>query len=310
MKMQNIYQGNKVEIILYILGINFIIALTYLIVKWIKKDLSCGIIMSIFMIICPLVAPLYLFLSWFVYEIYFKRRKMDISIGELSFRKDKIKVILKPDMLSALNTVSLEEAFIVSDKKSARKLLLDVLREDSSGSLKTILKAVEHRDSEVSHYAASAISDIISEFKIKERQLRKKYSKDKGNVDLCNEYVDYLNNFLSQKILSTAEQRLYSGIFEELIKTIEEYLPSKISGELYNKIVCILLDLGENDKAKVWAQKALINNENELESYKAGLRYYYINKDRSEFLSLLEKLKKSDVLLDHDILEMVRFFSH
>lgn len=308
--MQTIYQGNKVEIIIYILVTNFIIALIYLLMKWIKKDLNCGIIMSIFMIICPLVGPLYLFFSWFVYEIYFKRRKMDISIEELSLRKEKIEVIIKPDMSSALNKVPLEEAFIVSDKKSARKLLLDVLREDSSGSLKTILKAVEHKDSEVSHYAASAISDIISEFKMREKQLRSKYNKDKGNDELCNEYVNYLNNFLSQKILSTAEQRLYCGLLEELVITIEEYLPCEISGGLYNKLVCILLDLGENDKAKVWAHKALINYENDLESYKAGLRYYYMKKDRSEFLSLLEKLKKSDVLLDHDILEMVRFFNH
>jgi len=159
------YQINKVEIIVCILIANFIIALIYLFLKWIKKDLSCGIIMSIFMIICPLIGPLYLFFSWIIYEIYFKRRKIDVCIAELSLRKEKIDVISKPNMRSALNKVPLEEALIVSDKKSTRKLLLDVLREDSNGSLKTILKAIEHKDSEVSHYAASAISDIINEFK-------------------------------------------------------------------------------------------------------------------------------------------------
>lgn len=308
--MQTNYVVNKVEIIIYILLINFIIALTYLFIKWIKKDLNCGIIMCIFMILCPLVGPLYLFFSWFVYEIYFKRRESNISIDELSLSKERIEVILKPDIKSALNKVPLEEALIISDKKNLRKLLLDVLKEDSNSSVKSILKAVEHKDTEVSHYAASAISDIINEFKITEKQLRENYNKDKGNKSLCNKYVDYLNNFLSQKILPLSEQSFYCGLFEEFIITLEEYLPSEISGELYNKVVCILLDLGENDKAKVWVEKALINNENELDSYKAGLRYYYINGDRSEFLLLIEKLKKSDVLLDHDMLEMVRFFNH
>lgn len=308
--MKTNYQMNKVEAIIYILVINFITALIYLFMKWRKKDLNCGIIMSIFMIICPLVGPTYLFFSWFVYKIYFKRRESDISIEELSLRKEKIEIILKPDMRSALNKVPLEEALIVSDKKSARKLLLDLLREDSTGSLNTILKAVEHQDTEVSHYAASAISDTINEFKIREKKLREKYDKDKENIQLCNEYVQYLNDFLSQKILSAPEQRLYCNLFEKLIITIEKHLPSEISGELYNKLVCILLDIGENDKAKVWVEKALTNYENELESYKAGLRYYYTNKDRSKFLSLMEKLKKSDVLLDPDILELVRFYSH
>jgi len=310
MEMENNYQGNKVEVICYILVVNFVIALIYLFIKWIKKDLNCGILMSVFMIICPLVGIVYLFFSWFVHEIYFKRRECNINIEELSLRKGKIEVTLKPDMRSALNKVPLEEALIVSDKKSVRKLLLDVLREDSNGSLKTIFKAIEHKDSEVSHYAASAISDTINEFKIREKQLREKYNKNKENVELCNEYAEYLISFLSQKILSAPEQRFYCSLFEDLIITIEEHLPAEISGELYNKLVCILLDIGENDKAKVWVEKALLNYENELESYKAGLRYYYINNDRSGFLLLMEKLKKSDVLLDHDILEMVRFFSH
>jgi hypothetical protein len=304
------YQISKVEVIIYILVINFITALVYLLMKWRKRDLNCGIIMGIFMIICPLVGPAYLFFSWFVYKIYFERRNSHISIEELSLRKEKIEVISKPDMRSALNKVPLEEALIVSDKKSARKLLLDVLREDSNGSLNTILKAVEHQDTEVSHYAASTISDTIDEFKIREKQLRERYNKDKENIELCNEYVEYLNDFLSQKILSAPEQRLYCSLFEELIITMEKHLPSEISGELYNKLVCILLDIGENDKAKIWVEKALTNYEHELDSYKAGLRYYYINNERSKFLSLMEKLKKSDVLLDPDILELVRFYSH
>lgn len=304
------YKISKVEAVILVLMINFIIAIIYLILKLIRKDSSCGIMMSIFMILCPLVGPLYLFFSWLVYGMYFKRRKRHLSIEDLSLRKERIEVIVKPDMSSALDKVPLEEALLVSDSKSTRKMLLDLLREDSSSSLKTILKAVEHTDSEVSHYAASAISDIINDFKARERELRERYNVDKMNRKLCNEYIDYLNNFLSQKVLPIDEQRFYCSKFEELVVTMEECLPSEISGELYNKLICILLDLGENDKAKAWVIKALINYENDLGSYKAGLRYFYMNKNRREFLLLLEKLKKSDVLLDHEILDMVRFFSY
>lgn len=308
--MQIDYPINKVELIIYILLLNFIISLIYLLINWIKKDMKCGIIMSIFMIICPLVGPLYLFFSWFVYEIYFKRRESNISIEELSLSKEKIEVVLKPDIKSALNKVPIEEALIVSDNKSVRKLLLDVLKEDSNGSANAILKAIEHSDSEVSHYAASAVSDIINEFKISEKKLRDNYNEDNKNTEKCNEYVDFLYNFLSQKILSPTEQKIYCDLLEELIISIEEYLPSEITGELFNKLVNTLLDLGENDKANIWVKKALVNYENELGSYKAGLRYYYVNGDRREFLLLMRKLKDSDVILDHDVLEMVRFFSY
>lgn len=304
------YKISKEEAVIFVLAINFIIALIHLIIRWKRKDLYCGIMMSIFIILCPIVGPLYLFLSWLVYGIYFKRRKSLISIEELSLRKEKIEVVAKPDMRSALDKVPLEEAFLVADRKSTRKLLLDVLREDSSSYLKSILKAVEHDDSEVSHYAASAVSDIISDFKIRVKELGEKYTGDKEDKKLCYEYLDYLYNFLSQEVLPIDEQRFYCGKFEELVKTMEECLPAEISGELYNKLVCTLLDLGENNKAKVWVIKTLTKYENDLGSYKAGLRYFYVNKNRREFLLLLEKLKNSDVHLDHEILEMVRFFSY
>lgn len=304
------YQTNRAGEIICVLVCNLIIALLYLIYKWRKKDLESGIIMSAFMIFCPVVGPAYLFFSWLVYEIYFKRSKSHISIEELSFSKDKLEGSFKPDVREALNKVPLEEALIVSDKKSTKKLLFDMLREDNKASLQSILKAVEHKDSEVSHYAAAAISDSINEFKIREKQLREKYNEDMKNSELCNEYMEYIYNYLSQKILSIAEQRFYSGLFEEFVLKMEEYLPSEVSGEVYNKLVSLLLDLGENEKAKVWAQKAMTDFENELGSYKAALRFYYNNNDRNKFLLLLQKLKKSDVLLDHDMLEMIRFFSY
>lgn len=308
--MQTILQENKMQAIIFVLVFNSIVALIYLIIKVIKKDINCGIMMSIFIFICPLIGPLFLFLSWFLYEIYTKNNDTNINMEELSLNKEKVKIVLKPDITNALNKVPLEEALIVSDKKSVRNLLLEMLKEDSYGSLKSILKAVEYEDSEVSHYAATAISDSVNEFKIKEKKLRDNYNKDKRNNDLFSKYVGYLYNFLSQNILSSAEQRYYCGLFEELVVTVEKYLPYENFSELYNKLVCILLDLGDKEKAKAWVDKALIYYENELDSYKAGLRYYYVNDDKSNFLLLLNKLKESNVPLNRDTLEIIRFFSH
>jgi hypothetical protein len=305
----NFAQMDKIEIIILIIICNFIISFIYFIIKCIKRDAFRGLIMGIFMIVCPVIGPFYLFFSWLIYAIYFKRNNSKVSIEELSLNKEKINVILKPDINSALNKVPIEEALIISDNKSVRKLLLDVLREDSKSSAKSILKAVEHKDSEVSHYAASAISDIINEFKIKEKQFREDYYIDKENVELSRRYVDYLYDFLEQNILSTAEQKLYCGMFEQLIITMKSCLPEEITGELYNKLICVLLSLEENDRAGFWVYHALNNNGNELGSYKAGLRYYYINENRREFLLLIDNLKKSDIVLDHEMLEMVRFYS-
>lgn len=304
----NDYNLSKIDIIIYIIIINSIIGFIYLIYKGIKKDLKIGVITWLFVSLCPIVGPIYLFFSWIIYALYFKRKDYYISKEELSLKKENIKVLLKPDMEDELNKVPLEEALIISDKKNARKLLLNVLKDDRNSSVKSILKAVEHNDTEVSHYAASAISDIINEFKTYEKTLRTQYYEDKHNNLLGNRYADYLYNFLSQNILSITEQKRYASLLEELILLMEEYLPLEVSGSLYYKIICILLDLGENQRAKFWIEKAISNNVDELDTYRARLRYHYMNQDNKEFIMLLEKLKKSDIIIDNELLEIVRFY--
>lgn len=295
-------------ILIMILFVNLVIAIGNLIIRLILKDYARAFITTLIMIVAPVVGGTYIFSSWLFFTLFFKDKDYDINISELSMSKDRIKVILKPDADEALNIVPFEEAFLVSDHKSVRRLLLDALKQDRYSSMQQILQAVSHSDSEVAHYAASAISEIVDEFFSDEKELRANMY-DTGQVEAIISYLDYVYSYLSKYILPKDEQRHFIVLFEEGIDFLKSKSSDSVDGALLLKVVELHIAQGNMEIAQKWVQQALDTRDEDLESYKAGLKYHYTNRDKTSFLGLLEQLKSSDLIMDYETVELVRFFS-
>ena len=300
---------SSLEIVIYTIIINTIIAIIYLITRLMKRDYKRGSIMTLFIILTPPIGSIYLIVSWLIYILYFKNRTGILSIEELSLRKDKIEVIAKSDMRSAINKVPLEEALIVSEGKDTRRLMLDILKEERGDYAKSIYNATDNKDSEVSHYAATAITDIIDKFKDQEKVIRKQYNQDKYNIDIAEMYWDFLSDFLMMRVLSSVEQVRFLKMLEDLTLELEKNIPEAVRAELYYRIVSISIKEDRMVQAELWVNKALSNRKSSLASYKAGLEYYYKINELKKFKDLLESLKSSDIRLDNETLEMIRFYS-
>ena len=92
------------------------------------------------------------------------------------------------------NMVSLEEALEVTDKKSLRTLMLNVIRGDYQNSLASINLALNSEDSETAHYAASILQDVLNDFRSK---VQEKYllcqEENEEQVENCVKLVEYMN---------------------------------------------------------------------------------------------------------------------
>lgn len=95
----------------------------------------------------------------------FSSQGMDLS--DVVFSKDRKENFLRPDEEMERNMVSLEEALEVTDKKSLRTLMLNVIRGDYRNSLAAINLALNSEDSETAHYAASVLQDVLNDFRSK-----------------------------------------------------------------------------------------------------------------------------------------------
>lgn len=298
----------KATFILIILLFNATIAGVYLIWSFIKKDFKKGGMMTIFMLLAPVVGPFYLAASTLLYKIYFKKRKAILNIEELSFRKDKIELMVRDDIESALNKVPIEEALLVSGVHSTRRLLLNVLKEDTTRYVTSINKATYNEDSEVSHYAAAAITDIMNKFKQKEKVLRMNYEEDEENDVAGEMYWVHMSEFLKTNVLPRVEQERYLDLLELLTIQLEETNEAVVTSEMYYFLTNMNIALDRIEYGKLWVDKALKNKPEDLMSYKAGLEFYYESRQFEEYKKLLEKLMNSSIRLDHETLELVRFY--
>lgn len=299
---------NDLQFVFYVLLVNAVLALVYFIWHLYKKDYQKGWMMTIFILLAPVVAPIYLGLSVLFYEIYFKQRTEILNIEELSFSKEKIELIARDSLASAANKVPIEEALIVSGVHSTRRLILNVLKEDTASYVSSINQATANQDSEVSHYAATAITDIMNKFKQKEKRLKTAYEEDPTNELAAHMYWCHLGEFLQTHVLPRVEQERYFTILEEFTTHLEKEMEPLVVGEMYYILTIIAMAIGKNDRAEVWVEQALHKQASNLYSYKAGLRYYYESHEIDRYRELLEELKASNIRLDHATLELIRFY--
>lgn len=294
------------EEVLILMGIaNLFIAIIYSIVLAMKKDLTRAFLMLIFMILCPVIAPMFL-LAAYLQRILFRNK--DIDLENLSFHTDKLEMITEPDYEKEINVVPIEEALIISNNQEKRRVILDVLKADYEGSLEVISLGLDNEDSETAHYVASVITDVKSNFKLNVQQMKEKIEKEPELIETIPLILNYIHNFLVKKVLSEIEEITYIEQYELMLKQLFDYNINLVTGEMFKNIIRHLLSIGRKDSAALWGERAMLYQPEDLDTYKGLLRLYYETDDRVNFLELLRKLKNSKMDYDNECIELFNYY--
>lgn len=297
------------KIILFIIILNLVISSVYLIYMLLKGDRVKGFINFLFMILCPLIGPCYILISNLFYIIFFNKRNSQLDMSELSFSKKRVDIIMAENIEMAMDKVPLEEALVISDKHNVRKVVLEILKNNSDDTLKEMLKATEHNDSEVSHYAAAAISDVISVFKKTEKEFEKNTIANPSEENLMD-HGEFIYSYLEKDILPRSEEIYYIKAYERIISEIEEKFHHRVTSDLYYKVIKLLLKIGDYDEALKWFEKSSVKEPKDLYYYKGALNIYYDLGDGEKFTATLNELKSSNLILDNEALELIRFYNY
>lgn len=300
----------SVRIFLHVLTMNTLLVLIYTLVRFfvLKKQRAVTLMNALVMLLCPILGPAYFLLGWIVYGAMFRS---PVDLEDVIFSKTKTKSYSKADEERERNLVSLEEAIAVTDKQRTRELVMEIVRRDISHSLSTIALALNSEDSEVSHYGASVLQDALNDFRDNAHKLYQQFLLDKNPIHRCEDARDLiqcLKVVLDQKVLSSIEQKSYVCMLDEMATYLYEQ-DNLMSYELETAAV-FLIQSEEYEKAFIWMQRAKELYPNALASYTIALKYYFARGEREAFFEELDALKHSDVVIDHDTLELIRTFEH
>lgn len=300
------------EIILFlsIILINTLICVIYYLrgVANHKKDEGTRkyLMLAVFMFFCPVAGPLFLALGTVGYYLFFDS---SIDLAAITFSKERVEVLERPDEESEMNLVPMEEAIMIENKESLRQLLLTVLRGDMSKSINAVTKALNSSDSEASHYAASAIMDITAEFQKTIQKFQAQLTENPEDLEVNQLYIEYLIQMLNTNFLSKMELKTYVYELEHVCIAFYDHTPSGMKVEHMSGLIGLLTKIGDLQAAEPWLERIQKDYPDDMEMYRCALHFYYDTKNKIKFFELLTSLKQSDVTVDKDLLEMIRIFN-
>ena len=144
-----------------------------------KKGKMLVFIRFFLMLFCPVIGILYFVCSMLFHKLLFHK----VYLSDVIFNKEKIRQVERSDLERERNIAPIEETIAVSDYKNQRQLMMNVLRNDYRDSLGSISLALNSADSEVSHYAASALRDELGAFRNSVSQKHKEMLADEKMLE-------------------------------------------------------------------------------------------------------------------------------
>ncbi len=303
---------HKILLILLIFLVNTLIAVGYFVIGFIRtrgnkeKKWTKYVILSIFMFLCPVTGLLFLGLGTILYKIFFDS---SIDLAAITFSKERVDILERPDMETEMNLVPMEEAIIIDDKENLRQLLLTVLRGDISKSINTVTKALNSSDSEASHYAASAIMDIMNEFQTTLQKFHAQLETDPNDKEVNQLFIEYLIKMLNTNFLSDMELKTYVYSLVQVCQNVYEHDKSNLKTFYYSDVINLLVKISDIQAAKLWVSRLQEEHPDDIEAYRCILRFYYLTHDKEQFFHYMDRLKRSDIAIDKDLLELIRIYS-
>ncbi len=301
---------------LFLLIGNFVVTLAYSLWNLFYRTDASGSwkIKACIMLLCPVAGACCLLLSWLLFRLVFRA---EVDLSDVVFSKERVQAATKADEEAERNVVPLEEALTVTDKPNLRGLMLNVLRDDYRDSLSAISLALNSSDSETAHYAASVLQDALNDFRIK---VQRDYGEIMDALDAADgdddsgganapALIEYIDDMLKKRVFTQLEQANYTYLMEEMGEKLYHSQTYPIGCDLLERIALRLLEIQDFQLCEKWCLRIVELYPDTLSAYTTRLKLYFSSGERENFFNVMEGLKKTDIIIDRETLELIRAFS-
>ncbi len=297
------WKGTVFVIVLLI--VNLIVSLAFIIAGLLMPSgkKASTVFLGIFFAVCPIIGPT-CYLVYLLLLILFRTSRFDSA--SLTFSTDRTDSVLPSDEQSEMNYISIQDALVMNDTASLRQLLLNLLKERSVLQTPSITHAITSEDAESSHYAATAVTNYISEFQAVAQTKLLHVKQMPDDIPTLVDAIAYIIPVLQSKIMDDIGQRSYAYMVDGMMNDVYGINKWYLTSKDYLDITDILLDIKDYSKAGLWVERANECRGGELNTYKCSIHLFYIMQDRDALFDVIDKVKKSNVVIDREILDLIR----
>lgn len=263
-----------------------------------------------YMFFVVLFLPVWGFLS--VLMLHFQIAIKKDGIKEVQMEKMKLNSEIYKSVMVDKNKVShkivpMEEALIINNPRERRELIMDVLNDNPREYIEFLKKAGDNRDTEVVHYAVTAMVEISKENDYKLQQFEKSYSENPDNYGILSEYCDFLWNCLEENLMQGQVEVMNRNLFDRLIKSKIQHTETLTDYVRYTKN-CFKLQNYTDAGTAIKKIGELWNNSDEHILLK--LQYFASLGRGDEIKKMLTEMEMNHTYISSKVKEAIAFWKN
>ena len=230
----------------------------------------------------------------------------NVGVEKFQVESELYKGIVQDDSHSSTSTVSMEEALIVNTPKERRALIMDILNDNPKAYVEFLKMAGNNNDTEVVHYAVTAMVQIAKENDQTLWELEQKYVQDREDLPTLTMYCDFLWHCLEQGLMQGQVEQMNRNLFGTLIRNKIRLAPALLTDYLR----CIQNDMALKNYT---AASAMLENARKIWPNNEDLLIlqiqYFSDLERTEDLqNLLRTLDEKAIYLSAKAKEVIAFW--
>lgn len=245
----------------------------------------------------PIFGPLMLLVDWY-FERKGKMGRRDIGIESQRYTEMKYKRIEVDNQKNQDITVPLEEAMIVNDKTVRRSMMLDILKQNTDDCVPLLQRARMSDDTELTHYATTAMMEIQSHYELRLHQWAKSYELNSKDVTVLRGYSQELMKYIESGLISGNILKIYRLQLEEVMEKLIKAKPEVLKYQLRH---CHnLMELGKYDELEQKLSAMRKQWPEEEKVYRLSGEFYRRTSQGDKMRKMLEKIEKKNIYLSSD----------
>ncbi len=153
------------------------------------------------------------------------------------------------------------------------------------------------------------MSSELNEFRINVQKIYVEMQKNPEQGEFGEQMLDYMNRVLEQKVFTEIEQSRFVHMMDETAELLYENSRGSLTAKRCEGICLRHIEIKDFEVGEKWCMRLAELHPLELAAYTCKLKLYFTMNNKEAFFEALEALKKSDVVIDHETLELIRLFS-
>lgn len=233
-------------------------------------------------------------------ENYMNEQTNDIEI-ELLTKEESVK------REKELNVIPIKEALVINDFTTRRKLMLDVLKKDTTQYIDVIKMAVLNEDSETSHFAVAAVMEVKRKLSLSLQRFAVEFEKNQQDTTVARSYAQVVKEYMASGFLDDQTLKKYKYIYIQAVGILIEH--GQGEPEIYQEKMRVEMELHEYQEAEKTGLQYLEAYPLNEEPYLFLMEYYYRIKSKMKMQEILDELMNSTIQFSNRALTVVRYWS-